>query len=447
MAKLYKIREQDLDEELLKRLFSSGNTSIDLETILSDYVKKSEGLTADDLDPDFLEELRKELSGAEIDLSIYREKSVLIGIDDLSSEVIGLLNDLQKQLEGITGTSDLENISEQLRKLQTELDNCKMVIENNKALAEQYTDDKIAIVTEDLASASRRISVLETKINEEVRLKTELIAEEDLEEALFNKINEAYSKANRIINEIDFEGTANKFITANSSKRLMSSEFLIPGIFIEDESIINILLENKTTRVFFDIQNEVKYELNERKVENTTTDPETGEETTSITTELYYEIIENALGPNSEYRYRLLFDQYTGSLYYLGETRLYTIFKKGDSEIEDDNEETVNTTVTKVSFKETSVDWNEEYIDSDTINYSITFDKPVTDTIISDVFMLDGTSYRNCMVDIYVTDTTITIKAIAPFTGYFLMDTVEVASQDIIDDTAERLDEINGEVV
>ena len=307
MAKLYKIREQDLDEELLKRLFEAGNTGINLETILHDYLKKTDKITADNFDEDFLEELAEYIAETELDLSNYREKSVLIGFDDLTSEVSGTILDLKKKIEGIAGTSDLTEVMNKIAVLQTEIDDCKTAIETNEELAKQYTDEKIQILTEDLNSAKNRLTALETRFNEDVRLKSEKITEDDLSDELREKINRIGSGANG-------EGSG-------------------------------------------------------------------------------------AVSPA--------------------------------------------TSTVRVSFDEQSDDWVEESRGDDVI-YSITFEKSATDTITSDVFMLDGNQYRNCLVDIYTTDETITIKAFTPFTGYFLLDMIFTEAEQLRE-IAERLDEINGE--
>lgn len=307
MTKLYKIREQDLDEELLKRLFEAGNTGINLETILHDYLKKTDKITTDNFDKDLLEELAQYIAETELDLSNYREKSVLIGFNDLTSEVSGTILDLKKKIEGITGTSDLTEVISKIAVLQAEIDDCKTAIETNEELAKQYTDEKIQILTEDLLSAKNRLSALEARLDDGVRLKSEKITEYDLSEELREKINRIGS------------GT-------------------------------------------------------------------------------------------------------------------------GDS-----GDGTINpvTATIKISFDESSNNWITEG-EVDDVIYSITFEKSASDTITSDVFILDGEQYRNCPVDIYTTDETVTIKALAPFTGYFLLDAIFTESNQLRE-IAERLDEINGE--
>lgn len=440
MAKVYKIREQDLDEELLKRLFSSGNTGVDLETVLSDYFKKTDKIRKENIGDDLLEELKSEVANIEIDLSNYREKTVLIGTEDLSAELTETLSNLQKQIDGITGTTDFSDISTQLTKLKSDIDAIQSQVESNQELAKQYTDDKIEIVTEDLKSAKTKLSYLENKINNDVRLKSEKIGETDLQKDLLNKINEAYLNKDKNLNDMTFNGTTNKFITVNSSRKLTSSEILIIGYFLKDESVVNTFLENKTIDLFIDITNNIKYELKEREIETVASEPV--EE--ASTTEFYYEATNNFFNTTNEYKYRLLFDQYSKTLYYLGENRLHTLIS-GNTSSEDTP---VSDTITKkITFKNTSPDWTEELNEFDETIYSISFEKDIDDTIISDVYMLVGSQYRNSVVDIFVTDTTITIKAQDPFTGYFLLDSVVTESAEQLEAIAKELDIINGEVV
>ena len=453
MANIYKIREQDLDEELLKRLFSSGNTGIDINAVLNEYLKKTDKINASNIDEVFISDLKKELGQIDIDLSNYREKSVLIGMDDLTSDLSGIILDLQKKIEGVTGGTDLSEIENQLNKIKTGITELQSEIKSNKSL----TDEKITILTEDLDFAQDRIASLENKTND-YRLKSEKITEEDLTEDLTGKINAAYESIDRTVNELRFNGTVGEFVTVSNENKLVSSEILVPGYFLTDEELINTLLENKNYNYFFDLNNNIKYELYERKVPVTEINPETGEETpvTEInpetgeeipvtTSELYYEAIENGLG-TTDYKYKLLFDQHTKTLYYYGKTRLYTLLSSGD--INTGTEVTTEPiSVVKRTFSETSPDWVEEPIDETTSNYSITFDKSPADAVISDVYMLDGTQYRNCIVDIYTTDLSVTIKAVAPFTGYFVLSAVKTAADEELENVSGRLDEINGEVV
>lgn len=444
MAKLYKIREQDLDEELLKRLFSSGNTGIDLETVLNDYFKKTDKIGVENIDQDFIEELKAEVSDIQIDLSNYREKTVLIGMEDLTAELSGTIEDLQKQIDGITGASDLANIAEQLNKIKTDINDCKIAIETNKDLAKQYTDEKINIVTEDLGLAKEKLVFLESKINTEVRFKSEKIVEDDLEEDLLAKINAAYEAKDKKLNDLEYTGSPHKILTVDSENHITSSEILILGYFLKDESVVNTFLENKTIGLFFDVTNNIKYELMSREVEKTVVDPETEEKTASTTTEYYYEATKEFFNSDTNYRYRLLFDQYSKTLYYLGENQLHTLISSGMSESGGIEQDTVTK---KITFKETSPSWKEEATDSGDTFHSISFEKEIDDTIISDVYMLDGTQYRNSVVDIFVTDTTITIKSQDPFTGYFLLDSVTTEDADQLESIAKELDELNGEVV
>lgn len=444
MAKLYKIREQDLDEELLKRLFSSGNTGIDLETVLNDYFKKTDKIGVENIDQDFIEELKAEVSDIQIDLSNYREKTVLIGMEDLTAELSGTIEDLQKQIDGITGASDLANIAEQLNKIKTDINDCKIAIETNKDLAKQYTDEKINIVIEDLGLAKEKLVFLESKINTEVRFKSEKIVEDDLEEDLLAKINAAYEAKDKKLNDLEYTGSPHKILTVDSENHITSSEILILGYFLKDESVVNTFLENKTIGLFFDVTNNIKYELMSREVEKTVVDPETEEKTASTTTEYYYEATKEFFNSDTNYRYRLLFDQYSKTLYYLGENQLHTLISSGMSESGGIEQDTVTK---KITFKETSPSWKEEVTDSGDTFHSISFEKEIDDTIISDVYMLDGTQYRNSVVDIFVTDTTITIKSQDPFTGYFLLDSVTTEDADQLESIAKELDELNGEVV
>lgn len=444
MDRLYKIREQDLDEELLKRLFSSGNTGIDLETVLNNYLKKTDKIRKENIDDDLLEELKTEIANVEIDLSNYREKTELIGEEDLSAELTETITNLQKQIDGITGTTDFSDISSQLVKLKLDIDTIQSQIESNQELAKKYTDDKIEIVTEDLKLAKTKLTHLETRLNNDVRLKSEKINEDDIQEDLLEKINSSYEAQNRTLNDIDFLGTKGKFISLGSENKLASSEILILGYFLKDESVVNTFLENKTIDLFFDISNNIKYELLQREIESTTTDPETQEEVSSTTTEFYYEETPNFFNSDNEYKYRLLFDQHSKTLYYLGENRFHTLIS-GNTSIEDTSNP--DTITKKITFKNTSPDWIEETNEYDDTIYSIAFDKDVNDTIISDVYMLVGSQYRNSIVDIFVTDTTITIKAQDPFTGYFLVDSVVTEASNQLEAIAQELDVINGEVV
>ena len=440
MAKLYKIREQDLDEELLKRLFSSGNTGINLETVLNDYLKKTDKITKSNIDEELLAELKESISQTEIDLSNYREKSVLIGMDDLTSELSGAIIDLQKQIEGLTDGSDVSNLSGQLDKIRTRIAEIQIEVEENKSLA----DDKISILTEDLILAKERISALENKIKYNVRLKSEKIEENDLSEELIEKINEAYDNIGVSLNELEFKGDKGKFISLDDGNHLRSSEILIFGYFLTDETVINTFLENKTIKLFFDLTNNIQYRLKEKEITTTTTDEETGEEVEVVTKEYYYESTEQFFNTNTEYKYRLLFDQYSRTLYYCGQSSIHTLIKSGGASTETNGDPT---TVVKRKFTENSINWIEEYTDDGDIVYSITFNKGINDAVISDVYMLEEEQYRSCIVDIYTTDATVTIKAMTPFTGYFIMSAVEVSAIEELDNVAERLDEINGEVI
>lgn len=95
-----KINEVDLSPELLAKLFSHGS-SVDLSSILADYLKKSDNIDASKLPQSYLDGVKNDIANLSNKINEYRRSDVAIGYNALSADLQNQINTIQQKIDAI----------------------------------------------------------------------------------------------------------------------------------------------------------------------------------------------------------------------------------------------------------------------------------------------------------------------------------------------------------
>lgn len=241
-----KIKEWHLDPELLQRLATGG--TIDISSVMSDYLKKTDVIRKAQLDDAIFTEITNDINAVQSLLDNYRKKQNQITAADLDTELTHRLEELETKINTLlaeSGTSvDIETlvneaIAAQLTNsvsetVNTVLDSAintilddrleptvnalftdqlnntinssvQTVLNESEALASmrssleemQNTVDGIYqqqdTVDNTLTEHGERLDTIEESLENDVRKKDDLITEEDLSESISDTLNQLVS--------------------------------------------------------------------------------------------------------------------------------------------------------------------------------------------------------------------------------------------------------------
>ena len=95
-----KINEVDLSPELLAKLFSHGS-SVDLSSILADYLKKSDNIDASKLPQSYLDGVKNDIANLSSKINEYRRNDVAIDYNALSANLQNQIKTIQQKIDAI----------------------------------------------------------------------------------------------------------------------------------------------------------------------------------------------------------------------------------------------------------------------------------------------------------------------------------------------------------
>lgn len=284
-----KIKERDLDEVLLKKMFSHG-AGINLDNILSSYLKKTDVLTESNIPASYTETLNKRIKNLQTQLTNLQSKYT--SGDEYSSELNNKINTLssnldllKKQVAGITasdGTSltdavsnnknKIQQLTEQINTMQTDLNSS---LEKIKSLP---STEKITSLDSRIEEVNNRFNTIKTELedefNNEYRHLDTPIAKSDLDNALQSTINKTEDLISRFSNAssnnqvlygnqgqtVIFDGNGNP-----KAADIFHTDVIICNTEQEVQDNINDLNNNKD---IINISSGTVYKINENYYEN-----------------------------------------------------------------------------------------------------------------------------------------------------------------------------------
>lgn len=201
-----KIRERDLDEVLLTKMFSHG-ASVDMSSALANYLKKTDVLAESNIPTSYTDTFNKKVSDLQTQLDGLQKKctsgaendtELQTNINSLTSQ----LNNLKTQVSQITasdGTSladavntnkkKIEDLTEQLASVQSDLNTS---LEKIKAMP---SADKITTLSSRIEEVNNRFNTIKSEIKSEFdsayRRTDVKITKNDLDASLQNTLTKA----------------------------------------------------------------------------------------------------------------------------------------------------------------------------------------------------------------------------------------------------------------
>lgn len=306
-----KIKEWHLDPELLQRLATGG--TIDISSVMSDYLKKTDVIRKAQLDDAIFTEITNDINAVQSLLDNYRKKQNQITAADLDTELTHRLEELETKINTVlaeSGTSvDIEALvneavaaqltnsvsetvnsvldpaidealdaklapainnlfSDQLNdtinsSVQTALHNSEAIDSMQNTVLQMQDDvDRVLQlqdeVNDQLVDHETRISHNESVLETDVRKVADPIAEEDLSEALTNKLNQITQNINALQNR----GYANPVYGDNKSYIRLQNNNLVASDIIRILDIVTTAEELNEQQNLFE---EDIYDIDARK--------------------------------------------------------------------------------------------------------------------------------------------------------------------------------------
>lgn len=198
-----KIKEWHMDPALLQKLATGGSVNID--SLMKDYIKKTDIITEDQLDPDILIEIDNQVARVQSLLDNYRLKADTISLQDIDTEFASLLENLQNHTGSGSATFDMSEIEEYIN----DTIDAKLSAEVESAVANVVGDTVDAVITEkfDEAFNGEVGSVIDTKIDDAVaEALSDTTLFNDVKQDVLNSVSELYATQERAENiESDIE--------------------------------------------------------------------------------------------------------------------------------------------------------------------------------------------------------------------------------------------------
>lgn len=165
-----KIKEWHMDPALLQRLATGGSVNID--SLMRDYIKKTDIITEDQLDPDILTEIDNQVARVQSLLDSYRLKADAISLQDIDVEFSTLLENIQTHSGG-SATFDTAEIEAYIDNAINE----KLAAEVSSAVSDVIGDAVDAAITE--------------KFNDAFNTEVDTVIDSKIEDAVTTALNDA----------------------------------------------------------------------------------------------------------------------------------------------------------------------------------------------------------------------------------------------------------------
>lgn len=192
-----KIKEWHMDPALLQKLATGGSVNID--SLMKDYIKKTDIITEDQLDPDILIEIDNQVARVQSLLDNYRLKADAITLQDIDAEFSTLLENIQAQTGSGSATFDTDEIEAYIN----DAIDSKLAAEVESAVANVVGDAVDAAIAEkfDEAFNDEAGSVIDAKIDDAVTgALSDTTLFNDVKQDVLNSVSELYATQERAEN-------------------------------------------------------------------------------------------------------------------------------------------------------------------------------------------------------------------------------------------------------
>lgn len=192
-----KIKEWHMDPALLQKLATGGSVNID--SLMKDYIKKTDIITEDQLDPDILIEIDNQVARVQSLLDNYRLKADTISLQDIDTEFASLLENLQNHTDSGSATFDTDEIEAYIN----DTINSKLAAEVESAVSNVVGDAVDAAIVEkfDEAFNGEAGSVIDAKIDDAVTgALSDTTLFNDVKQDVLNSVSELYATQERAEN-------------------------------------------------------------------------------------------------------------------------------------------------------------------------------------------------------------------------------------------------------
>lgn len=225
-----KIKEWHMDPALLQKLATGGSVNID--SLMKDYIKKTDIITEDQLDPDILIEIDNQIARIQSLLDNYRLKADTISLQDIDTEFASLLENLQNHTGSGSATFDTDEIEAYIN----DTINSKLAAEVESAVSNVVGDAVDAAIAEkfDEAFNGEAGSVIDAKIDDAVTgALSDTTLFNDVKQDVLNSVSELYATQERAENiESDIEAIREEQVVqdtelADHSERITALEHTV----------------------------------------------------------------------------------------------------------------------------------------------------------------------------------------------------------------------------
>ena len=225
-----KIKEWHMDPALLQKLATGGSVNID--SLMKDYIKKTDIITEDQLDPDILIEIDNQVARIQSLLDNYRLKADTISLQDIDTEFASLLENLQNHTGSGSATFDTDEIEAYIN----DTINSKLAAEVESAVSNVVGDAVDAAIAEkfDEAFNGEAGNVIDAKIDDAVTgALSDTTLFNDVKQDVLESVSELYATQERAENiESDITAIREEQVVqdtelANHSERITALEHTV----------------------------------------------------------------------------------------------------------------------------------------------------------------------------------------------------------------------------
>lgn len=219
-----------MDPALLQKLATGGSVNID--SLMKDYIKKTDIITEDQLDPDILIEIDNQVARIQSLLDNYRLKADTISLQDIDTEFASLLENLQNHTGSGSATFDTDEIEAYIN----DTINSKLAAEVESAVSNVVGDAVDAAIAEkfDEAFNGEAGNVIDAKIDDAVTgALSDTTLFNDVKQDVLESVSELYATQERAENiESDITAIREEQVVqdtelANHSERITALEHTV----------------------------------------------------------------------------------------------------------------------------------------------------------------------------------------------------------------------------
>ena len=306
-----KIKERNLDPELLGKIFTGGK--VDMSAILSSYVNKySDKITADMLDDAYQKSLAQSLDALRDTFKLYRNKADKITSYDLDANLLNLLDQIQERIDSLqqnSSASEVDGIKNTIEQIQTTLAGYTNIGDKIANEVSNQISRKLIDTNSSVEEFANKLNELDKKMSQSFRSADEKIKESDLGNDILKKIN----KINELDQRIDStqqtrteNGSIGQWMSITTGNVATGKEIFYDASVAYSSTEIDAMKKNNETPII-DVPNCAMYEL----VDNIAPD--------GTSSGLKYDKVDD-LSSDVEFNNTFIRDIHTGAIFFISGT-------------------------------------------------------------------------------------------------------------------------------